>query len=301
MELSTSSTVVATIACTEAEAEHAIRTADLDGLSDSPATLTAAETATGWELRLYAEAPLDPRLGAALVALAPSAGTAPTIRPLPDADWVSLSQAGLPPVDIGRFHIHAGARSGEQRPGQWPLRIDAGLAFGTGQHATTAGCIDVAISISRQLQKHNILDVGTGAGTLSLCARRLFPNARLTAADIDPVAVRVASENARLNAMGMGRNRIRFLCASGVRHPLIARRAPYDLVFANILAGPLVALAPTLAAMVAPGGHLVLAGLLRRQMRAVLAAYRPRGLALIRRSAHPEWPVLLLRRINGRA
>lgn len=299
-ELQIPRTVVATIACTRADAEQAIRTVDLEAIADSPATLTAAETNDGWELRLYADAPLDPRLLQALAELAPGTPTPPVVAPLPATDWVTLSQAGLAPVDIGRFHIHTGTAPGICHPGQWPLRIDAGLAFGTGQHATTAGCIDMAIFISKQLQKRNILDVGTGAGILAFCARRLFPQARLMAADIDAIAVRVASTNARVNAVPPGdrRNCIRILRADGVRHRRIAARAPYDLVFANILAGPLVALAPTLAATVAPGGHLVLAGLLQPQMRAVLAAYRARGLVCVRRSRHAEWPVLLLQRPN---
>lgn len=290
--------ILATLPCTRAEADAvALMDDPFPGFEPAP-TLVAADEDDVWELRLYCDETPGEALLAAFRALAPSSGLAPVVSELPETDWVTLSQAGLEPVSIGRFHVHTGERAGSARPGQWPIRIDAGLAFGTGQHATTAGCIAIAVRLARLGPKANVLDVGTGSGLLAFAARKLFPKARLTAADLDPIAVEVAVENARLNGVpaGRGPGAITLLTAPGVEHPLIAGRAPYDLVFANILAGPLVALAPSVSAVVARGGHLILAGLLQPQAVKVIAAYRAQGLTLIERSPRREWPVLLFRK-----
>ena len=290
--------MIATLPCTRAEADAAaLMDEPFPGFDPAP-TLAAAEADDVWELRLYCDGQPSDDLLAAFQALAPSSGLAPMLSAVPDEDWVTLSQAGLEPVDIGRFHVHTGEWAGTSKPGQWPIRIDAGLAFGTGQHATTAGCIAVATGLAKQGTKRNVLDVGTGSGLLAFAARRLFPRARLTAADLDPIAARVAVANARLNGVPLGRGpgEITLMAAPGVEHPLIAGRAPYDLVFANILAGPLVALAPSVSAVVARGGHLILAGLLQPQAPKVIAAYRAQGLTLINRSPRREWPVLLFRK-----
>lgn len=290
--------ILATLPCTRAEADAvAVMDEPFPGHDPAP-TLVAADEDDVWELRLYCNEPPDADLLAAFRALAPSSGQEPLLSELPETDWVTLSQAGLEPVSIGRFHVHTGEWAGSARAGQWPIRIDAGLAFGTGQHATTAGCIAIAARLARLGAKKNVLDVGTGSGLLAFAARKLFPKARLTAADLDPVAVEVAVENARLNGVpaGRGPGAITLLTAPGVEHALIAGRAPYDLVFANILAGPLVALAPSVSAVVARGGHLILAGLLQPQSAKVIAAYRAQGLTLIDRSPRREWPVLLFRK-----
>ena len=290
--------IVATLPCTRAEADAAaLMDEPFPGLDPAP-TLVAAEDGDAWVLRLYCDGQPSDDLLAAFRALAPSSGRAPMVEVIEDADWVTLSQAGLEPVDIGRFHVHTGEWGGTAKPGQWPIRIDAGLAFGTGQHATTAGCIGVAARLAKRGEKRNVLDVGTGSGLLAFAARKLFPRARLTAADLDPIATKVAVANARLNGVpaGRGPGAITLLAAPGVEHPLIAGRAPYDLVFANILAGPLVALAPSVSAVVARGGHLILAGLLQPQAAKVIAAYRAQGLTLIDRSPRREWPVLLFRK-----
>ena len=290
--------IVATLPCTRAEADAAaLMDEPFPGLDPAP-TLVAAEDDDAWVLRLYCDGQPSDDLLAAFRALAPSSGRAPIVEAIEDADWVTLSQAGLEPVDIGRFHVHTGEWGGTAKPGQWPILIDAGLAFGTGQHATTAGCIGVAARLAKRGEKRNVLDVGTGSGLLAFAARKLFPRARLTAADLDPIATKVAVANARLNGVPLGRGpgEITLMAAPGVEHPLIAGRAPYDLVFANILAGPLVALAPSVSAVVARGGHLILAGLLQPQAPKVIAAYRAQGLTLINRSPRREWPVLLFRK-----
>ncbi|WP_199553545.1 50S ribosomal protein L11 methyltransferase [Sandaracinobacteroides hominis] len=289
---------LARLPCSRAEADSAaLADEPFPGLDPQP-TLVAAETADGWELQLYAEGEPDGALLKAFAELAPSSGSEPTVEALDDEDWVTLSQAGLEPADIGRFHVHTAEHRGTERPGQWPIRIDAGLAFGTGQHATTAGCVAMAVRLAKRGAKRNVLDVGTGSGLLAFAAHKLFPKARLTAADLDPVAAKVAAENARLNGVraGRGPGAVTMLAAPGVEHAVIAGRAPYDLVFANILAGPLVALAPSVSAVVARGGHLILAGLLQPQATKVIAAYRAQGLTLIDRSPTAEWPVLLFRK-----
>lgn len=296
--------VLATLPCTRAEADAVANLEEpFPGLDPAP-TLVAADEDDAWELRLYCADTPDTALLAAFAALAPSSGLPPRLSRLPDTDWVTLSQAGLEPVRIGRFHVHTAQWRDSAKPWLWPIRIDAGLAFGTGQHATTAGCIAMATRLAKldgngRGGKANILDVGTGSGLLAFAARKLFPRARITAADLDPVAVRVARDNARLNAVpgGRGPGAITLLTAPGVEHPLIGARAPYDLVFANILAGPLVALAPSLSAVVAHNGHLILAGLLQPQAGRVIAAYRAQGLRLVDRSPGAEWPVLLFRKV----
>jgi len=289
---------VATLPCTRAEADCAALAEDpLPGFDPQP-TLVAAETTDGWALYLYSEDCPPAELLAAFHALAPSSGSVPRIAPIDDEDWVTLSQSGLEPVDIGRFHIHTADHPGGHRPGQWPVRIDAGLAFGTGQHATTAGCIAAAARLAKRRKARTILDVGTGSGLLAFAARRLHPRAQITAADVDAVATRVARANARLNHAPAGRRpgAVTLLAAPGVEHALITGRAPYDLVFANILAGPLVALAPSVSAVVKQGGTLILAGLLQSQVARVSAAYRAGGLVLVERSRHAEWPVLVFRK-----
>jgi ribosomal protein L11 methyltransferase len=288
----------AALPCTRAEADGAALLEEPFLDAEPQPTLVAAETADGWELQLFTEGAPSPALLERLSALAPSSGRPAVAEPLRDMDWVTLSQAGLEPVDIGRFHVHTGEHAGGARPGQWPIRIDAGLAFGTGQHATTAGCVAVAARLAKRRQARDILDVGTGSGLLAFAAHRLFRRARLTAADLDAVAVQVAVANARLNRVPAGRRRgqIALLAAPGVEHSLIGARAPYDLVFANILAGPLVALAPSVSAVVARGGYLVLAGLLQPQAQRVIAAYRAQRMKLVWRDQRAEWPVLLLRK-----
>lgn len=288
------------IDCTRSEADAVALLDDpFDGMEPAP-TLVAIETPGGWELHMWTTAPPDHAVVARFQDLAPSSGNRATTEIVADTDWVTLSQAGLEPVRIGRFYIHTAEYRGGELPGDWPLQIDAGLAFGTGQHATTAGCVTAAQRLARRTRCANILDVGTGSGILAFAARRLFAHARLTAADLDPVAVAVARANSRINHIPLGRDggQLTLTTAGGVEHPLILTRAPYDLVFANILAGPLAALAPSLSAVVAKGGTLILAGLLQPQARRLIHAYGARGMRLVWWDRRAEWPVLVFRRIR---
>ena len=295
----------ATLPCTRAEADAAAASdSPFDGFEPQP-SLVASEIADGWQLQLWTDgAPSDALLDV-FARFAPSSLTPPMVEVVQDEDWVTLSQQGLAPVNVGRVHLHTADRAGEARIGQFAIRIDAGLAFGTGQHATTSGVIAETLKLAKRRRISQVLDVGTGSGVLAFVAQRLWRPARVIAADIDPVAVRVAQANARMNhvPLGRGAGRLELMTAPGVAHYRIAVQAPYPFVFANILAGPLVALAPALSAMVSTGGHLVLAGLLQAQAREVIAAYRAHGFVLVTRNPASEWPVLVLQRArpSGRA
>jgi ribosomal protein L11 methyltransferase len=287
--------------CTRAEAELLSgEVPALDALADPPVVVTREidEAAGTWQLDCY----FNNRPSAATIKLVqaevPSArGTAPDIIALPDDDWVTLSQQGLAPVHAGRFYVHTADNYGTPPPGVRTLRIDAGLAFGTGGHETTAGCLAMLDTLARGGKRFtNIADIGSGTGLLAFAALHLWPGARMLASDIDPVSVDVLRANATLNgfASGRGRGQVLGAAAPGTNHPAIRHRAPYDLLIANILAGPLITLAPDFAAATAPGSHLILAGLIAAQERAVLAAYRAQGFRLAVRSQSGDWPCLLL-------
>jgi ribosomal protein L11 methyltransferase len=220
------------------------------------------------------------------------------VEKLGDADWVTLSQAGLEPIRAGRFFVHTPAHRGSVPGGAVALEIDAGRAFGTGQHETTTGCL-IALDRIRAagVRIANLADIGTGSGLLAFAALRLWPGARAIASDVDPVAIEVAAENAAVNGIQLGRTRgrLELAVAAGMDHPRLAARAPYDLVIANILAGPLIELAPSLAVALAPGGRLILAGLLDRQAEAVAAAYWRQGMMAVARIERGDWPTLVLR------
>ena len=220
----------------------------------------------------------------------------PYVEQLAEADWVTMSQSGLQPFRAGRFFVHTPTYRGAP-PGTVAFEIDAGLAFGTGQHATTAGCLEALDSLARKgCRFANVADVGTGTGLLAFASLALWPDARCIATDIDPVAVDVARENAAINRVkvGHGAGELLLAVADGMDSPMLAARAPFDLIIANILAGPLIGLAPDFAKALAPGGTVILAGLLDTQADAVAGAYEALGLTLKERGSG-EWPVLVLR------
>ena len=211
---------------------------------------------------------------------------------LPQTDWVAESLAGLAPVAAGRFLIHGSHDQDCLPAGGTRIAIDAGQAFGTGHHGSTAGCLAVLDRLIARRRFVNPLDLGTGSGVLAIAlAKTLHTN--VLASDIDPLATRIAAENARHNNVG---NRVRVIAAAGMDHPEIRARAPYDLIVANILAGPLIRLAPQIAPALAPGGTLVLSGLLPRQRGRVVAAYGAQGIRLVRAEKHDGWAVLDLYR-----
>ena len=287
--------------CTRDEAEALSgEIPELDALPEAPVVVTREidEEAGLWQLDAY----LDDKPGAALLkllqALIPSAtGKTPTVEELVEQDWVTLSQQGLEPVRAGRFFVHTSSYADRVPPGSVPFLIDASQAFGTGGHDTTAGCLAMLDRLARQgASPRNIADIGTGTGLLAFAAMHLWPRAKTIASDIDPASIFVTRDNAAINGVPLGRGggRLALAVAPGTDHPAIRHRAPYDLVVANILAGPLITLAPDIAAATASGGHAILAGLIARQMEPVLAAYRAQGFRLAARGGSAEWPCLLL-------
>ena len=216
---------------------------------------------------------------------------------LPDADWVTESQKGVDPIRAGRFHVRTPEHAADSAAVD--IVIPASQAFGTGQHATTAGCLIMLERMKREgLVPRNLIDVGTGTGLLAFAALHLWPRALATASDIDPVCDGVVAENAALNAMSLGgsRGEVLMTVADGMDDPLLTARAPYDLLIANILAKPLIEMAADFARAVAPGGSVLLAGLLTTQEAAVRRAYRLRGFRLARRLVRGDWSILWLRR-----
>jgi ribosomal protein L11 methyltransferase len=210
---------------------------------------------------------------------------------------VTLSQSGLDPIRAGRFFVHTPAYAGDVPADATAFSIEAGQAFGTGHHETTTGCLLMLDRLKRRGGRFDsIADIGTGTGLLAFGARALWPQAHIIASDIDPVAIAVTRENAEVNGIPAGRLRgeIELAVAPGLDHRRLIRRAPYDLLIANILAGPLIELAPALSAALFPGGSLILAGLLDHQADKVAAAYRRQGLRLADRLDLGDWPTLRL-------
>lgn len=212
------------------------------------------------------------------------------ISEIPETDWVRHSLEGLAPVAAGRFILHGSHDRNKRRAGGISLEIDAGTAFGTGHHGTTAGCLLALDSILKRRKPKRILDLGCGTGVLAIAAA-LATKRRTLATDIDPEAVRVTKINASLNGASA---LVQALTAPGLKHSRIAGGAPYDLIFANILARPLISLAQGLASILMPGGNLVLSGLTSDQVRWVQAAYRNRGLADMQTRLLGNWATLTL-------
>jgi ribosomal protein L11 methyltransferase len=212
------------------------------------------------------------------------------VETLADADWLAMALSGLPPVRAGRFFVYGAHDKGRAPKNTVNLRIEAGAAFGTGHHGTTVGCLQAYDTLLKSRRFRRVLDVGAGTGVLAIAAARTgTPIAVGT--DIDAPSVRIARENAALNHA-----RARFVHASGLGHRRVREAAPYDLVFANILARPLVSLSHDIRGALRPGGTVILSGLLRTQERFVKAAYLSRGFTMQRRLHRDAWATLVLRR-----
>lgn len=291
-----------TLPCTRTEAEAIDPEGAAFAAMAAPPVLMTRELTEDdiedWVLDAYFQDEPGNRELDILRSLVPSAGDI-RVEPerIAEQDWVTLSQAGLDPVATRRFYVHTSANRGTPPPGTRAFHIEAGLAFGTGHHETTTGCLMTLEAMrARGTVVRNHLDVGTGTGLLAFAAMHLWPRARATASDIDPISIDVTRANAAVNDVrfGEGPGRLALAVAPGLAHRLIERRAPYDLVLANILAAPLIELAPAIAAATAPGGTAVLAGLLDRQADAVLAAYRRAGFRPAGRVQLGDWPSLRL-------
>jgi ribosomal protein L11 methyltransferase len=235
----------------------------------------------------------------ALLALFPAPAPPFRSEALEARDWVAESQAGLAPIRAGRFRVRTPEHPAEAEAGLCELVIPAAQAFGTGQHATTAGCLEMLTAIANEgVSVTRFADIGTGTGLLAFAARDLWPQALGIASDIDPVCAGVLEENAALNGvpLGTGAGELTFVVAAGLDHPELRARAPYDLIVANILAGPLIELAADLAGVLAGGGELVLAGQLASQQTAVRQPYEQAGLVLVDMLVRGDWAILRMRR-----
>lgn len=291
-----------TLPCTKAEAEAlAEDIAPLAHLDPPPVLMTSeADPAQpdAWRLDAYFEAEPDPAMIELIRTLVPSARRRePAVERLADADWVTLSQSGLDPIRAGRFYVHTPAHANSAPPGAIAFSIEAGQAFGTGHHETTTGCLLMLDELKQRGARFDaVADIGTGTGLLAFAARALWPHAQVIASDIDPISIEVTAENAAVNGIPVGRLRheVELAVAPGLQHRRLIRRAPYDLLIANILAGPLIELAPSFAAAILPGGSLILAGLLDSQAERVATAYRRQGFRLAGRLDRGDWPTLRL-------
>ncbi len=285
-----------TLPCTRAEAE-AIDAAD-DLVIDAVLMTTeeVEDDVERWRLDAYMENEPDEAMLAALRALVPSAAAVePQVAALTAQDWVALSQEGLEPIHEGRFVVHTSAHPVETPPGGRALLIDAGRAFGTGHHATTSGCLAMLDGLADR-RFARIIDVGTGTGVLAFAAAFLWPDAEIVATDIDPAAIDVTRTNAQAN----GVEGVELVVADGALSDAITVRAPYDLVIANILAGPLVSMAPELAAIADSGAVIVLAGLLETQRAKVVEAFEACGCTLEVADQRGDWTILRLAAGNER-
>ena len=272
--------------CTKDQAEAASE-AEIEG-----AVIVATEedeAAARWRIDAYFEGEPDAGTLAAVRALAPGAAGSP--EPVPDQDWVTLSQAGLEPIREGRFVVHTAAYPVDPPPNGRAFLIEAGQAFGTGHHETTAGCLAMLDALAAEVVRFdNIVDLGTGTGLLAFAARELWPEAYVLATDIDPVAIEVTRANMAAN----GIEYVNLLVTDGARDLGVGPEIKFDLVIANILAGPLIARAPEIAAIAAPGAAIVLAGLLAAQADAVTFAYLQAGCTLDRADRRGDWTILRL-------
>jgi len=226
------------------------------------------------------------------VAAGEDAARALIIEPVADTDWVAQSLSGLTPVRAGRFVVHGAHNRASVRPNELGIAIEAALVFGTGHHGTTRGCLLALAELAKRRRMRRVLDIGTGTGVLAIAAAKIMRRP-VVASDIDRVAVAAARANARLNHVGPA---IRFVHAAGANTRAIAAGGPYDLIFANILLGPLMRMARPLHQRAKSHARIVLSGLLHAQANAALAAYRAQGLVLEKRIKLDEWTTLVLRR-----
>ncbi len=245
-----------------------------------------------WEVGAYfTESPDD----TVLDVLAMAFGAKPfALSELPEIDWVAKVRRELSPVEAGRFFVYGSHDADKVPPGRVALQIEATVAFGTGHHGTTLGCLRAFDRLLDQgLRARNVADIGCGTAVLALAAAATLPDAAILASDIDQVAVDVARANVAINGL---EGRLDCIEAAGFDHPRIRAAAPFDLVFANILKGPLIELAPDMATHIAPGGLAILSGLLVVQADSIIAAYQDAGFTLTDREDLGEWSALVLRR-----
>lgn len=278
------------------------RVADLVVETFDPAEAASAafeNEATGlWEVEVYfaAEPNRDAIRELVRIAAGDDAAQAAEFDTLAEKDWVKASLEGLTMVEAGRFLIHGGHDRGRVPLNRIGIEIEAALAFGTGHHGTTRGCLLALDHILKQRQPRRVLDVGTGTGVLAIAAARAL-RAPVALGDIDPVSVEAAASNARLNRAAAY---LKPVVARGVQHPTLMAGRPYDLIFANILAKPLRLLAPSIASVATRDAALILSGLLARDVAGVLSAYAAQGFCLQKRGDLEGWATLVLTRSGAK-
>lgn len=285
-------THIASITLSESDAFRLVTAFDEDPALTHLAVDAVEEAPGRWYVTLYLqEAPDDSltrSLAAATRALFGDSAPAFAIAPLPETNWVAKSLEGLRPVRAGRFLVHGAHDRDKLRPNDIGIEIEAGEAFGTGHHGTTAGCLFAIERAVRTRPVRNALDIGTGSAVLAIAIAKLA-HVPVLASDIDPVATRVAAANIRLNGV---QPEVQVVTAAGIGARTFRANSPFDLIVANILAGPLVALAPSIRRALAPGGTVVLSGLVPPQQNRVAAAYRAAGLRFERAESREEWMTL---------
>ena len=285
-------TALATLAGEEAAARLG---AALERMEPPPGGIGVFEMEDGsglWEVGGYFEA--EPP-GPALLVLEAAFGVRFAVSKVPPTDWVAHVRRELSPVEAGRFVVHGGHDADRLPPGRVALLIEASMAFGTGHHGTTAGCLEALDRLLDEGIRGPVLDLGCGTAVLAMAAARTV-GGPVVASDLDPVAVEVARANVAANGLG---GAVECVEADGTDHPRIAGAGPYGLVFANILLGPLLGLAPDIARLVARDGRVVLSGLLRDQADEAVARYAAQGLDERRRDARGDWATLTLGRAEA--
>ncbi len=267
----------------------------MEHLVPEPTAIGVLEVEDGSGLREvggYFTAPPDET---ALALLAAAFGARPfVVSELPETNWVAHVRRELAPVVAGRFFVHGGHDADKVPPGAEALLIEAAMAFGTGHHGTTLGCLNALERLAGQgFRARAVADIGAGTAVLAMAAARVWPDiATVLASDIDPVAVEVAEANARANGLS---GRLKCVEAAGFGHEALRDGAPYDLIFANILKGPLVALAPDLAANLSIGGFAILSGILNEQADEIVQVYARLGINPVNRGSIGDWTTLTLR------
>jgi ribosomal protein L11 methyltransferase len=279
--------------------QNARRVVDLlnESFFEGQAAIAAFERSDGrWDITMHFAEPPDRDSIRELVGLAAGDEVAQHIAfdTVEAKDWVKATLEELVPVRAGRFIVHGQHDRSTIPPNKLGIEIEAALAFGTGHHGTTRGCLLLLDQVLKAWRPRHVLDLGTGTGVLAIAAAKAL-RTKILASDIDPLSVRVARDNARLNGSGNG---VETIEATGFSAPQFAKRGPFDLVLANILANPLRRMATEMAGHLAPSGLVILSGLLPHQAQGVIAAYRARGLVLERQLQIEGWSSLLMRRMG---
>ena len=288
-------TLIATVDLNETSARKLRDAFDEDETLSSLAVDLTEQSPGKWRVTVYFSNRIYSPIQSTIENLARSIiGEAGTLdfAELPSTDWVAKSLEGLAPVRTGRFVVHGRHDRDAVRQNEFVVEIEAGQAFGTGHHGTTAACLGEIDRVARRRSILNALDLGTGSGVLAIAIAKAA-KARVVASDIDPLAATIANENARMNGVG---RLVTTISAAGLGRNAIRARGPFDLIVANILAGPLVALAASIRRSLAPGGTLILSGLLPEQRRRIVAAYRGQGLRLKRQTVLDAWLTLVFER-----